>query len=381
MTAGRPKKLTVVHLVLQLETGGMEKLLVEFARHVDRSRFDLRFVSLTTRGLVAAELEALGWPVHALGARPGLRPSLVVRIRSLLQAWGADVVHLHNSKPLIYGGPAARLAGVGTVIYTRHGQRHYATPGQTVLLRLASKCVDRIICVSDDSARLSVREGLAGGKVCRVWNGIDTDRFTFAGPQTSGPAMMVGRLSPEKDVETLLRATAIVLKTRPSFRLEILGDGVCRPALERLTAELGLSDHVRFMGHTRDVAGELGRASLFVLPSLTEGISLTILEAMARGLPVVTTRVGGNPEVVADGQTGLLVPPGSPPELAAAILRVTADESLSRGMGEAGRRRVEQCFDVRGMVRRYESIYLGAAVPHAAGPVCPQRGTPVCSTL
>lgn len=355
-------KITVVHVVLQLQTGGMEKLLVEFARHADRSRFDLRFVSMSGGGPVVEELAALDWPVDVLHAPPGLRPSLVWKLARLLHRWQADVVHLHNSSPLIYGGPAARLAGVSPVIYTRHGQRHQASRSQTALFRLASRCADRIVCVSDDSASLCLAEGLSRQKVCRIWNGIDTDRFAFAGPQAAGPAVMVGRLSPEKDVETLIRATSLVVQQQPSFRLEIAGDGISLPSLQKLSAELGLEKHVRFLGAVRDVAGVLGRASLFALPSLTEGISLTLLEAMARGLPVVATRVGGNPEAVTEGQTGLLVPPRSPEALAHAIRRVQTDPHAAAAMGQAGRWRVEQHFDVRSMVQRYESVYRGLTV-------------------
>ena len=363
MKACSNNRARVVHLVLQLQTGGMEKLLVEFARHADRAQYALRFISLTSRGPVAEELEALDCPTEALDIPPGLRPGVVWQLAKLLRSRGADVVHIHNTKPLIYGGPAARLAGIRRVVYTRHGQRHQSSPSQTLLFRLASHCAQRIVCVSDDSAALSRHEGLAAQKVCRIWNGIDTGRFTFAGPDPMGPAVMVGRLSPEKDVQTLIRAVAEVIKTRPSFQLEIAGDGVCLPDLRKLTGELRLDDHVRFLGEIRNVADVLAGASLFVLPSLTEGISLTLLEAMARGLPIVTTRVGGNPEVVLDGQTGLIVPPRSPRALADAILRLSKDEPVARRMGVAGRRRVEQHFDVRTMVRRYEMLYAGQLVP------------------
>ena len=377
----RRNKLAIVHVVLQLETGGMEKLLVEFARHADRTQFDLHFISLTTRGPVAQELEALNWPVETLETAPGLRPGLVWRLSALLRRSGADVVHLHNSKPLIYGGPAARLVGVARVIYTRHGQRHQSSTSQTALFRLASHCADRIVCVSDDSRALSVQEGLLERKVSRIWNGIDTSRFAFAGPQTSGPAVMVGRLSPEKDVETLIRATARVVRSRPSFRLEIAGDGTCRSALGRLAGELGIENHVRFLGEVRDVATVLGRASMFVLPSLTEGISLTLLEAMARGLPVIATRVGGNPEVVSDGQSGLLVSPGAPGALADAILRLAGDTETSRRMGEAGRRRVERHFDARAMVRAYESLYRGASSTESCEVEMPGSAARLCTRI
>jgi glycosyltransferase involved in cell wall biosynthesis len=357
MVFGGNKPLRVVHTVLQLDTGGMEKLLVEFARHADRSRFDLHFVSLTTRGRVADEIEALGWPVTALQTPQGLRPGLVLKLAKLFRRLGADIVHAHNSKPLIYCGPAARLAGVRPVVYTRHGTRQGARRGETILYRLAVHTADRAVCVSEDNSRLCVRDGVAAHRVHKVWNGIDTNRFAFVGPNPGGPAVMVGRLSPEKNVETLLRAVPLITQARPDFRLEIAGDGVCLPALKALARELDLGDRVAFLGDVRDVPSLLARASMCVLPSLTEGISLVLLEAMARGLPVVATRVGGNPEVVSDDETGLLVPAGAPEQLAAAILRLHADPDLGRKMGEAGRGRVEAHFDVRQMVAGYESIY------------------------
>ena len=362
--------MRVIHTVLQLDTGGMEKLLVEFARHADRARFDLHFVSLTTRGRVADEIEELGCPVVALGERPGVRPAMLLRLANRFRALSADIVHAHNSKPLIYCGPAARLAGVPSVVYTRHGTRLGARRGETILYKLAVRTADRAVCVSDDSSRLCLRDGVSPERVRKIWNGIDTARFGFAGPVPGGPVVMVGRLSPEKDVETLLRAVATIVPRHAEFRLEIAGDGVCMPALRQAVDELNLAHCVRFLGDVKDVPSLLARASMCVLPSLTEGISLVLLEAMARGLPVVATRVGGNPEVVTDEETGTLVPPGAPQELAAAMLRVYRDPDLARRMGEAGRRRVETHFDVRQMVAGYESLYWTTFWKGRRGPAC-----------
>src|SRR5256885_6445086 len=133
------KVCRVVHVVQQLDTGGMEKLLVEFARHADRSRFELRFLCLGARGVIADEIEALGWPVVALREQPGLRPGLVCPLSMLFRAWGASVVHTHNTRPVLYCAPAARLAGVAAVIHTRHGLRHDATTRQTMLFRWATR--------------------------------------------------------------------------------------------------------------------------------------------------------------------------------------------------------------------------------------------------
>jgi glycosyltransferase involved in cell wall biosynthesis len=360
-SAGRP--LRVVHVTHGLQTGGLEKLLVEFARHADRRGVELLFVSLGDRGDLAGDIEAHGWPVVALGQGTGVRPGLVPRLAGLFRSWRADVVHTHNTRGLLYGGPAARLARVPFVLQTYHGRNLVGSPREDLLFRLAARCADRVVCVSEDAARTMAREGVPADKVVTIWNGIDVTQFDYAGARTDGPVVTVARLSPEKDIATLLRAAAIAREEHHGLRLEIAGDGACLPSLQTVTRELGLGEQVRFLGRVRDVPAVLGRASLFVLPSLTEGVSLTLLEAMARGLPVVATRVGGNPEVVVEGETGLLVPPGSPPELARAMLRLQRDPDRSRRMGLAGRKRVERHFDIRRMVADYEALYRRHAGP------------------
>jgi glycosyltransferase involved in cell wall biosynthesis len=169
----------------------------------------------------------------------------------------------------------------------------------------------------------------------------------------------VARLSPEKDIESLLKATALAAREDADLRLEVAGDGPCMAELRRAAAGFGIDGRVRFLGEVRDVPALLARAGLFVLPSRTEGVSLTLLEAMASGLAVVATRVGGTPEVVAHGETGLLVPPGDPAALAAAVLRLRRDAFERERMGRAGRLRVERRFDVRRMTAAYERLYLG----------------------
>jgi glycosyltransferase involved in cell wall biosynthesis len=342
-------------VALQFDVGGMEKLLVEFARLGDRQRYALHFVSLTTRGKLMEEIETHGWPTIALGEGSGFRPRLVFRLKRLFHEWKIDVVHTHNEAPLIYGAPGAWLAGIRGIIQTRHGRAFGVTRRRIILYRLASLLAKRVICVSQDAVDLSARQGIP--RLSRVWNGIDLDRFFYTGPRADGPAVLVARLSAEKDVPTLLRAAALVAQELPSFRLEIAGEGSCLADLQRLASELAVNRHVRFLGEVRQVATFLENARLFVLPSISEGISLTLLEAMARGLPVVATRVGGNPEVVKDGETGLLVAPHSPRELAAAIRQIYMDPQQGRRMGLAGRQRVQQHFDVRRMVATYESIY------------------------
>jgi glycosyltransferase involved in cell wall biosynthesis len=351
----------VLHVTLGLEVGGQEKLLVGFARHADRERFDLRVVAIASRGPVAAEIEALGCPVTALAERPGLRPGLVLRLATLFRQLRPDVVHTHDIKPLLYAAPAARLVRVRTLIHTKHyGTVPQLSQRQVMLGNLAGRIVDAFVCVSEDGARQTIAQGLAAERVRVIHNGIDLARYPCRGPATEGPVTTVARLSPEKDVDTLLRAALRVAKQLPEFRLAIAGDGPCRANLEQLRDDLGLQQVVTFLGEISDVSGLLARSRLFVLPSRTEGISLTILEAMASGLPVVGTRVGGNPEVVADEATGRLVRSGDPAGLADAIVASLQDADESRRMGLAGRRRVEQHFDIRRMVADYEALYRQA---------------------
>jgi glycosyltransferase involved in cell wall biosynthesis len=353
--------IRVAHIALQLETGGLERLLIEHARHARREEFELRFIGLGKRGPVADEIEALGWPVTTLGAPPGLRPSLILQLARALKSHGVDVVHTHNTKPLLYGGPAARLAGLPKVIHTRHGQRHGATRVHDAMFGLASRCAHRMVCVSQDAAGRCRDEGVAADLIATIHNGVDTQRFPFRGPASDGPALYVGRLSPEKDLETLLKAAATVSRRFPSFRLVIAGEGPCKARLESFAGELALREHVRFLGSVSDVPALLSTAGAFVLSSLSEGLPVTVLEAMATGLPVIATAVGGTPEAVEHGVTGLLAASGDDAALASALERVMSHPGMAREMGTAGRRRVEARFSSSVMVRQYEALYREVA--------------------
>jgi glycosyltransferase involved in cell wall biosynthesis len=365
MTLNRPSesdrdvndRRRVAHVTFGLDVGGQEKLLVEFARRADRSRFELQFVSLGSRGALADEIETLGWPVTALRLPTGLRPSLIVKLARVFRCWRPDVVHTHDQRALFYAGPAAWAARVPLLINTRHGRNCHFTPRQVMVGRHLAQLADRYVCVSDNVKAQCIAEGIAPSRLLTIKNGIDMQRFRFSGTQLDGPIVAVARLSPEKDIANLIHATAIAAKRVDGIRVEVAGDGPCRGDLQRLAVELGIEDRVVFLGEIYDVASLLGRARLFVLPSRSEGIPLTALEAMACGLPVVATRVGGVPEVVEDGLTGLLVPPANPAALAAAIVQICNDPDGGERMGRAGTCRVDEFFDVRRMVGEYETLY------------------------
>lgn len=357
-----PPRLRVMHVTLGTRTGGMEKLLVEFAKFVDRSQFELSFSSLQTRGPIAELIAACACPVYDFHKREGVRPLTIARLAWQMRKMGTQLVHTHNTSALFYGVLAAKLAGIKRIIHTRHGQRFESTRRETRLFRWLAKQTSRIVSVSEDGRRLSLAEGVPPDRLMTILNGIDLRLFEFSGPRPFGPAIIVSRLSAEKDIASLLHAIPIVLgllgSDAQTFSLNVVGDGAMRPQLEALSSALNLTPKVHFLGHSNNVAEMLAKASMFVLPSLTEGISLTLLEAMARGLPVVATRVGGTPEVVVDGKTGLLVSTRAPEELATAIVRLYQNHALAQRMGTLGRQRVERLFTIEHMIRAYEAQYL-----------------------
>jgi glycosyltransferase involved in cell wall biosynthesis len=357
-----PRPLRVCHVSLTLNTGGLERLLADLARRHRRPVCAPTFVALRETGRFAAEIRRAGCEVLLLRRRT--RWSERQALADFFRAQQFDVVHAHNTYPAIHAAVAARWAGVPVVVQTRHGQRSGHGWWATQQYRWACRLIDRVIAVSDDAARLCLAEGLPRDKVCRIWNGIDLDQFSFRGPSKRPVAIAVARLSAEKDFPTLLRGLAWARRSRPELQLQIVGDGPERPRLEALAEELDLVDSVEFLGERHDVPQLLSRAAFFVSTSLTEGISLTLLEAMAVGLPVIATAVGGNPEVVVDGVTGRLTPAGNPHAFAAALCELAADPDSWGEYGLAGRARVVSEFDIRRMVDEYEDLYLRLTAGH-----------------
>ena len=352
------KKLRVCHVSMCLLTGGLERLLIEFGKNRDVERFETSFVALDGMGVPAEELRAQGHHVECVADVVTGKLARLRRLAHIFRDGQFDVVHTHNTLAHFYGAFAARLAGVPTVVNTQHGRGCGKSWKARLQFRMANRLTDRVVGVSEDAAELCRQDDTrSADRTIALWNGVDLDRFEYRGPSAEPVAISVARLSPEKDFATLLRATWILIKDRPDFRLKLVGDGAERQKLEQLAEELNLTDHVEFLGERSDVSKLLPQAGFFVSSSRTEGISLTLLEAMAVGLPVVTTRVGGNPEIVVEGKTGRLVSSDSPEELALAMRDLLKDQEGWPVYGELARQRVEQHFNVRNMVRQYEDLY------------------------
>lgn len=359
------RRIRVCHVSMTLRTGGLERLLVDIGRHCNADRFDCAFLAFESLGPPADDLRELGYTVSRISRQDHGRLAFLNGLRRHLQDGQFDVVHTHNTLPHFYASAAARLAGIPVIVNSQHGRGCGNSWKARCQFRLANRWTDCVVGVSEDAARLCRKDDpRSAGRTMAIWNGIDVDRFDFRGPASAPVAVSVARLSHEKDFATLLRAVWILVKEHPDFRLKIAGDGAERADLEQLARDLRLEQNVEFLGEQRDIPALLSQAAFFVSSSTTEGISLTILEAMASGLPVITTNVGGNPEIVVDGGTGRLVNPRSPDELALAMRQMLADREVWPVMGQLGRQRVEKHFSIRTTVRQYEDLYLDLLRQH-----------------
>ncbi|MEX2139919.1 MAG: glycosyltransferase [Pirellulales bacterium] len=354
----------VVHVVPNLCTGGMERLVLEMLQHSIAKLTSPQVFCIGQRGQYAAEAEELGVPVTALRAPMRRNPRLPFRLARLLRSVKAEVVHTHGPYAHFYGAIAARLAGC-SVVHTMHGFPWPRTWRRRLLGRVSNSLTCSIVAVSHNLADYALGElHVPAERLHVIHNGIECDRFSPAYIDAGSrqfDAIMVARLSSEKDFPTLLQAVGLVRQKRPDFRLLIAGEGPQRPQIEGLIARLHLEQNIELLGNRSDVPSLLSQAQVFVLSTHTEGLSIALLEAMACGKPIVATAVGGNPEVVVDGETGFLVPHGAAETLASRLLWLSDHPEEARRMGGAGRRRVEQRFNIRRMVESYEDLYCQAA--------------------
>ena len=366
----------VAYVIPRMAIGGAQKHLLHVLERLDRRRFTPLLCCLATDRMDSVPLldqvRELGVPI--LDAQLRDVPNSLVRPHSFFQmariarelrGRRVRIVHSYLFHANWFGTLAARLAGIPVAIVSKRSIDVYARARDRWACRLADRLADCVTAVAE-AVRDHVHavDGCPLEKIVVIPNGIGApapsaaDRsealHVDAADQVIGT---ISRLVWKRGHEELLEATAIVTQAEPAAKLVVVGDGPLRPALEARAQHLGLNGSVRFLGAVPQAARLLPHFDVFVLSSVWEGMSNSLLEAMAAGCPVVATRVGGNPEVVVEGETGLLVPPKNARALADAVLRLLRDRELARRFGEAGRRRVESQFTLEQMVHRLEDLY------------------------
>ncbi|MGQ9512036.1 MAG: glycosyltransferase family 4 protein [Thermodesulfitimonas sp.] len=361
--------------VIRPAAGGMKRHLIDLLRYTDRSLF--RLMVAGPAGDLAAQVAAVGGEFFPVPLKGELDPfhdlRAAVQLSSLLRQRRIAILHAHGAKAGLVGRLAGVLAGTPVRILTVHNSIFYAEwPGYKKRLfalaeGLLARGTNRIITVSQALRREYIaQERLRPEQVVTIYNGVDPEEFrisesravlrTRLGLPVDTPVVgTVARLAPQKGVRYLIEAAGLLPPGRQPFFV-IVGDGPLRGELERLAAA-SAGGRFFFTGMREDLPALLNAFDLFVLPSVSEGFGLAALEAMAAALPVVATTVGGIPEVVVDGETGILVPPRDAAALAAAIGRLLGDPELAAKMGQAGRERVRKLFTVERMARAVMALY------------------------
>jgi sugar transferase (PEP-CTERM/EpsH1 system associated) len=359
----------VMHVVYALQPGGMELGVVKVVNGLDRARVRSSICSTVPATHSVRELVSTDVPVFELQRRAGNDPRLVADLYRLFRRERPGVVHTHAWGTLIEGLIAARLARVPYVIHGEHGTLQLKGY-QARIQRWAWNRTTQVLSVSRRLAdRMAETTGVDPSRIQTIQNGVDCERFSprhrmagrarLALPPETLAIGTAGRLVPVKNQVSLIEAFGRLRAAGVHFRGYIAGDGPLRSELESKITALGLEDHVQLLGHCEDLQQILAGLDIFVLPSRSEGMSNTILEAMASGTPVVATNVGGAEELVAHEQTGLLVPAEDSAALTRALVRMQTDDGRRRAMGRAGRMLTETTFSIRRMVREYEHLYAG----------------------
>lgn len=355
-----------------LGRAGAEVLAADLARQL-RDRYRFVFFCLDDIGPLGEQLREEGFEVVHLGRRPGVDLSLARRLRRAVKRQGVSLLHAHQYTPFFYAALSRGLSASPPVLFTEHG-RHYPDerrPKRVLANRVLLRRGDRVTAVGRFVRdALIENEGVAGDRVEVIYNGIEPAKFE-AGDRVTARARMglatvsgeahvllqVARLHEVKDHLTAVRAFARVAAEDAKAYLVLVGDGAQRPAVEAMIADMGLGEWVRLLGARQDVDQLMAGADVFVLSSLSEGISVTLLEAMAAGLPIAATAVGGNPEVVEHGRTGLLSPRRDDAALARNMLTLLRDAHLRRELGQAGHRRLMRLFTQARMHEAYRRMY------------------------
>lgn len=359
------RKIRIMHVVLSLNCGGLENLVIRLSNAMDKERFHLSICCLDNKGNLGEMASNLGIDVIVMHRKPGFDFSLILRLAYILRKKRVDIVHTHNPSAHLYGTIAARLALIPIVVNTRHGVGVGERPvGNVLLWRLTNKVIAVSHRVKDKLLKSDI---LNSDKVITIQNGVDIKEFDSKyvkvrkenfGIEDSAPVVgIVARLSVEKDHKTLLKAFKIVIQKIQNVKLVIVGDGHLKEELEKISRERQLDGKVLFLGYRDNIPSLLKLMDVFVLSSFSEGLSLTLLEAMAMEKPIVAARVGGNPEVVLDGVTGRLVPPNDPTALAEALMEILNNKDMAEKMGKRAKERVSRLFSFERFIRDHEKLY------------------------
>ena len=368
ITDNKNHKIKLIHVMQNLEVGGMENGVVNLCNRINRARFVPEICCLRGFGHMDEYLKP-DVKVTNMNFPEGRNLGLLLKMIKYFKKERPGIVHTHNFYSEVYGILSAKLAGVPVIIHGTHGMRQIDKKNKIYATKFLSLFTDEFLTVSETLKKELIREtGISQRKVKSILNGVDIDKFQkqidinkkkeTLGIKTNMKVVgTIGRLVPVKNYKFLITAFSLLKKTFSDVTLLFIGDGPLRKSLQSTVNSQNLEKNVIFAGERNDVAAMLRIMDVFVLPSLSEGMSNTILEAMASGLPVVASNIGNNSKLIKDGETGVLVSINEPNQLSNAISGILSNPIKSITMGEAGYAYAKNCFSIEQMVNNYEKVY------------------------
>jgi sugar transferase (PEP-CTERM/EpsH1 system associated) len=360
--------IKVLHLIQGLEIGGLENMVVSLSKGVNRCLYQPAICCYDTLGTLASSLNGTV-NVHFLKRNQGIDYTYPFKLAKLLRKEKVHILHLHNSTAFFYGVIAGGIARVPVIVYTEHARDVFPNLKVRIADKFLSLFTNKVIVVADFLKKNLIKyEWFNPSKVMTIYNGIDGSKFKaefdkseikrgLGLSENSRIIGMVARLDPIKNHKSLIMSMQSVIKKFPEAILLIIGDGPIRNELEVFVEKCDLKKNVTFLWTRHDIPQLLSVMDIFVLCSMSEGLPITLLEAMAGGKPIVATRVGGIPEVIEHNINGLLIPSGNIEALLDAILELLRDTEKAKQLGAAAERKFERNFSLSSMVEKYQEVY------------------------
>lgn len=373
-------RLPIAIFVDRFIPGGTQRQMIELLRRIDRRKFDVHPVCFHDDGPWTSRVAELGDPIARFPIHGFKQPATarqLLRFARWCRAHSIAVVHAWDIYSNIFALPGAALARVPLRIGSRRGLGGPAPVRR--LQTLACRAAHRMVANSRAAASQLVEQGVPASHIDLIPNGIDLSMFPVRHHRPRPrKIVMVARLWPEKRIDVLISAVPGVLARYPDVEFQIVGEGPCRQGLMDQARNAGVLPQVKLMGHRDDVPAILATADLFVLSSESEASPNVIIEAMAAGLPVVASKVGGIPELVTDAVTGYLVPPVDPNALQSAILDLLDQPDRAIEFGKAGRAHIERQYSFDRMVAQFESLYMSGSIDAGRANVANSSGRNQC---
>lgn len=375
------QKIKILH-VSASSVGGIGRLVLDIAKFLNKDRFEVS-VAFGSEYPLDKEFLKNNIRIYRVGISRRMSPlanaKAIYQLYHILKKKKFDIVHTHTSTGGLVGRVASKLSNTPVTIYQAAGyplhKPQFSLSKRALFLfleRILNYFTDHYVAVSENLKQQTIEKGIARPeKISVIYHGVDLKSFDYVPCKDKDKLKRelelkhdvsvigtMGRLDTQKGISFLLMAASIILKLFPETIFLVVGDGPLKPQLEKLSQDLNISNKVLFTGWIDDVPNILSVMDIFCLPSLWEAFGIVLVEAMAMRLPIVAANVEGIPEVMKDGETGILVPPKKPEALAAAIMKLLKDKTLARQMGEAGRKRVEELFLMNTIIGEYEKLYL-----------------------